>query len=80
MLKLIPGECVLLLADFSLKGVEALQAGNRSVEGISLYYGPGEERIFIIVSRCTDLPEGHGMDVSRISLIEYDVGRAGDCY
>ena len=58
---------MLLLADFSLEGVEALQAGNRSGVGIPLYYGKGEKGIFIIVSGCMGLPAGHG--VSGISLI-----------
>ena len=50
--------CVLLHADINLKGIEAPQAGNRSGEGIPLYYGKGG-RI---------RPHGHFTQVCTVSV------------
>ena len=55
---------MLQLADFSLKGFEVLQAGNRHGKGIPLYYGKRENKeVFIIITVFVDLPEGHGVGV-----------------
>ena len=59
---------MLQLADCGLKDLNALQACNRLGEGIPLYYCEGEEGVFVIICRSRDLPEGHGVTVSRYSI------------
>ena len=61
--------CSLLLKDLSsIFILNALQACNRLGEGIPLYYCEGEEGVFVIICRSRDLPEGHGVTVSRYSI------------
>ena len=59
---------MLQLADCGLEDLTALQACNRLVEGIPLYYGWWEEGMFIVICGSRDLPEGHGVTVPRDSV------------
>ena len=57
---------MLQLEDLSLKGFEALQAGNRHGKGIPLYYSKKEKRSIYNNHEmgCVDLSAGHGERVS----------------
>ena len=56
---------MLLLADFSLKRRRGSASRQQIWGGHSTVLWQGEERVFIIVSGCIDLPECHGVGVSR---------------
>ena len=45
-----------------------LTSKQKNLNNIPLYYCEGEEGVFVIICRSRDLPEGHGVTVSRYSV------------